>query len=170
MKKTISFVLVAFLILLGAANSNVVSAQDQPTTKAKSDNFSWSHWGNGSQRVPLYLNAAGDPVVVRVVTDWHCTCHWEYNDEWDWYNQTWMLMRWRGDFTYDGIVYEINDQVTYGKHAGTDWNDPAYYAVEFVSNVKGSNGSHLLASGTLTMYDPDWNWVGLFEYTKIVSN
>jgi hypothetical protein len=163
MKKSISFVLVAFLILLGLAKSNVASAQTDKVTG--SDQYSWSHYGNQPQSVPLYCNN-GVPVVVSVVTDWHCVCHWEYDPEWDVFNQTWMLMRWRGSFTYKGVEYEINDQMTWGKHAGTDWNYSEYYAVKFVSNVKGSDGSHLIASGVFTMYDENWNWIGKFEYDK----
>ena len=173
MKKSISFVLVAFLIILGVVKTNVVSAQDQPVTKkAKSDNFTWSHYGNWGQRVPLYLDAAGVPVSVWVVTDWHCICHWEYNAEWDGYDQTWMIMRWRGEFTYNGVVYEINDNLVWGKNqnGAVDWNDPRYYTIEFVSNVKGSDGSHLIASGTWTQYDENWNYVNTWEYDHIVSN
>ncbi len=81
-----------------------------------------------------------------------------------------MEMRWRGSAEYDGIDYQLNDMVTYGKNEGADWNYPAYYSVKFVPNVKGSDGSHLVASGTFTMYDADWNWAGTFEYDKIVSN
>jgi hypothetical protein len=167
MKKAISFVLVAVLILLGLAKPNVVSAQTDKITG--SDQFTWSHYGNSEQCVPLYLNEAGTPVEVWVATEWHCVCHWKYNAEWDYFDQTWMLMRWRGSFTYEGVEYKINDQVTYGKNGAMDWNDPAYYAVKFVSNVKGSKGSHLVASGVFTMYDADWNWEGTFDYDKIVS-
>ena len=172
MKKTISFVLVAFLILLGVAKTNVVSAQDQPTTKAKADNFSWSHYGASYQRVPLYLNNEGTPVVVRVFTEWHCICFWEYNADWDWFNQTWMIMRWRGEFTYNGVLYEINDNLIWGKNKNeaVDWNDYRYYAIEFNSNVKGSDGSHLKAHGVWTQYDEEWNFVNKWEYDQIVSN
>jgi hypothetical protein len=160
MKKAISFVLVAFLILLGLVKTDVVSAQYKDTG---SNQYSWSHYGTSWQCVPLYCNAGGAPVEVWVLTDWHCVCHY-INEQ-----QTYMLMRWRGSFEYDGVMYDINDQITYGKNEGSDWNDPAYYDVKFVSNVKGSDGSHLVASGVFTMYDTNWNWVGAFDYFKFVS-
>jgi hypothetical protein len=166
MKKSISFVLVAFLILLGAAKSNVASAQTDKVTG--SDQYTWSHYGNSWQCVPLFLKD-GKPVEVWVDTDWHCVCHWVYNAKLDYFDQVWMLMRWRGNFTYEGVVYDINDQMTWGKHEGVNWDYPEYYAVKFVSNVKGSDGSHLIASGVFTMYDKDWNWVGTFDYDKFVS-
>jgi hypothetical protein len=162
MKKAISFLLAAFLILMGLAKADVATAQIPK-------GYTWSHWGTSDMYVPLFLKD-GEPVEVQVVTPWHCTCHWEYDSGVGWYNQTWMLMRWQGSFEYDGIIYKLNDQCTYGKHLGKDWNDPAYYSIKFVSNVKGSDGSHLVASGTFIMYDADWNWVGTFEYDKIVSN
>lgn len=155
MKKSFSFVLVALLILLGAAKSNVVLAQ--------SNQFSWSHYGNMDQYVPLCVDESGKPVEVMVNTWFHCVCHW-INGQ-----QTYMNMRWRGTFTYNNVEYEINDMVFYGKKEVADWWDPAYYTVRFNSNVKGSDGSHLVASGILTMYDPSWNEVWTIEYDKIVS-
>jgi hypothetical protein len=167
MKKSISFLLVAFLTLLGLTKSNFVSAQKDKITG--SDQFTWSHYGNTEQCVSLFLNKAGKPVEVWVTLDFHCVCHWQYNDECDYFDQTWMLMRWRGSFAYEGVNYEINDEVTFGKNGAVNWNDPVYNSVKFVSNVKGSDGSHLLASGVCcTMYDADWNWVGIFNYDKIV--
>ncbi len=151
--------MVAFLILSGLARPDVVSAQGN-----ENHQYTMSHYGTDWQAVPLFLDEAGNPVEIWVNTWFHCVCH--YIDG----QQTYMLMRWRGTATYDGIVYEINDMVTYGMNGAADWNDPAYYALKFVSNVKGSDGSHLVASGVFTMYDADWNWVGTFEYDKFVSN
>jgi hypothetical protein len=163
MKKSISFVLVAFLILFGIAKTNVVSAQNVTHP------FTMSHYGNWEQTVPLYCED-GVPIEVEVVTDWHCVCHYLYNAEWDGFDQVWMLMRWRGSFTYNGVDYEINDQVTWGKHLGSDWNNPLYYNIEFNSNVKGSDGSHLKAQGVFIAFDENWNWIGKYEYSQIVSN
>jgi hypothetical protein len=162
MKKAFSFILVSFLILIGVARSELISAQ--PDKSNGSNDCTISHYGGDWMAVPLYLDESGTPIEVWVYTWFHCVCHY-INGQ-----QTFMNMRWRGTWTYNGVDYELNDMVFWNKEKGMDWNDPLYNTLRFVSNVKGSDRSHLIASGVFTMYDENWDWVGIFDYDNIVSN
>ena len=152
MKKSISFVLVAFLILLGAAKSNVVSAQGK-----SADQYTWVHDGTGSISVPF--NSDGVTENVWVETEFRCVCHW-VNGE-----QVWMHMWYDFTFKYNGETFTAKEKQDYGWIKGVNWNDEAYYtAVSFVCNVKGDKGTHILASGTI-----DWWWTGNFTIDKFIK-
>ena len=148
MKKSISFVLAAFLILLGVAKTNVVSAQLGATDK------SYVHDGSGWIGVPV----SGDgQEQVWVYTEFRCVCHWIDGQ------MQWMHMWYHFSITYKGEIFEVYEKQDYGKFGAGDMNDPAFYNVRFVCHAKGSNGTKLIASGTF-----DWWYTGEFTFDKFI--
>jgi hypothetical protein len=153
MKTTISFVLVAFLILLGSAKSDVVSAV-QPTgnqLKSGSADRTISHRFTSWSWTPLSCDGA---VIggLWVELDVHCVMHYENGAV------VWMIMRYTGSFTNQDTkeVFKINEVNTNSL--------PQPGTITFRSNVIGDKGSHIITSGTI---NPE-TWE--FTFNKSVCN
>ena len=153
MKTTISFVLVAFLILVGVAKSDVASAvqtsgnhlNSGPGDRTISHRFTSWAW--------TPLSCDGEVIGgLWVELDVHCVMHYENGVF------VWMIMRYTGSFTNPDTkeVFKINEVNTS--------NLPQPGIITFRSNVIGDKGSHIITSGTI---NPE-TWE--FTFDKSVCN
>lgn len=163
MKKSISFILAAFLILLGVALSRDASAQGKAHMQ-----YTWSHYGYSKVLIPLFCDGEIVEVVMRL--EYHCVCHWIYDEDLGRWDELYMIMRWRGDFDYEGEVFNVDFYTQQSKHDDYVRRDPEYWQnVDFVTHVLGSNGTNLIVTGTVDMLQPtaaDW----VITYDKTIIN
>lgn len=147
MKKSISFVLVAFLILLGLAKTDTVSAQLGAQDKT------YVHPGYGWVAVPL--NADGTD-QVWVATEFRCVCHWIGGI------MQWMHMWYQFEFSIGDEDFKVKTENDYAIGAAKNDEYSSWFAVTFRCNIQGSKGTHIVALGTY-----DW-WYGIFDIDQFI--
>jgi hypothetical protein len=141
MKKTISFVLVAFLILLGVAKTDVASAQLRLVPMSYVETYS------ATKLTPIPIICDG--VVIDHLSgslDVFCRMFGYYDPAYpgnnNYFHWLWMIHTYTGFLTGEfGEVFEIR---------GVKKLDGIDKDFTFHLNIKGSSGSHyiLFASGT----------------------
>jgi hypothetical protein len=142
MKKSISFLLVAFLIILGVAKSDVVSAQLGAQDKT------YVHPGEGWIAVPVSADGLDQ---VWVWTEFRCVCHWIDGV------MQWMHMWYQFEFTFDGEDFIVKTEQDYAIGAAKNDDYTRFNDVTFRCNIKGSEGTHIVASG-IFRWGPYWTF------------
>ena len=148
MKTTISFILMAFLIILGSAKSDYSSSArtDENLLGSGSADRAISHRFQGGYWTPLICDGV-EVDVLEGSLDVHCVMHYENG------NIVWMIMRYTGTLTgpKTGEVFEIKE---------IDMSDlPKTGIITFHSNITGDKGSHIISSATINTdtWELIWN-------------
>jgi hypothetical protein len=134
MKTTISFTLVAFMVLLGVAKSEVTSAQGNGLLQGTVPMYSSELYS-----IPLVCDGVEiDHLEGRL--DIFCRMHYENGII------IWMIHNFSGSLTSStGEVFEIN---------GTRKIDSVEKDYTFRANIKGSLGSHYILFGSSNTLKP----------------
>ena len=147
MKTAISFVMVAFLILLGSAKSEISTAlqPNENLSSSGSPDRTISHRFQGGYWSPLVCDGV-EIDILEGTLDVHCVMHYENGVI------AWMIMRYTGTLTGPKTkeVFEIKE---------VDMSDlPKTGIISFHSNIKGSNGSHIISAGTINTNTWELTW------------
>lgn len=138
MKTTISFIIVAFLILVGIAKSEVASAvkPDENLLNSVSTDRTISHRFSGSYWTPLYCEGVESDILEGSM-DIHCVMHFENGVI------VRMIMRYAGSLTSQktGEVFEMKK---------IDKSDlPQAGIITLHSKIKGDKGTHIITSAII---------------------